>query len=417
MRRLAVLLAALLALGACSDDGARGGAGAASGVGGETAQTSSTSGSGGGVVLPTCGDGDLDPGEACDDGNTSDFDGCKTNCRVVEPIAAPPLEWTYVEVPGTLCMDGSTAGFGVSINPASPNVMIYLEGGGACFNDACDFSAFSIPFIPPPDGIFNRSNTANPVKDWSMVYVPYCSGDIHGGNKDTVLGGKTRHFRGYTNITKYLELWGATFRDPDTVLVTGISAGGFGAGLNFPQIADAFGPGPQMVMIDDSGPPLSNMVIAPCLEQTFREVWGLDQTVLAACGADCPDENDFASGFIDHVVKTYPTARLGVFSNTADTVIRTFMGFGWCDGVRDDCSGVPTNVPADTYEEGLLALRAKYASRAGSYLIGQTRAGYAFGTGHTVLRSPTFWTTVIDGTSVADWVGGVIAGDVEQVGP
>jgi hypothetical protein len=34
-----------------------------------------------------------------------------------------------------------------------------------------------------------------------------------------------------------------------------------------------------------------------------------------------------------------------------------------------------------------------------------------------VLRSPSFWTTVIDGVQVSDWVGGVIQGDVQHVGP
>lgn len=417
-------LAVASGVAACSDDAApTGGAGGAGG--GAPATTSSSggasstnaTGTGGGVQAPYCGDGHLDAGEDCDDGNASNFDGCRDDCTVVPPIDTPTLEWTWVEVPGTQCMDGSTAGFGVSLNPDSPNVMIYLEGGGACFNDACDFSAFNVPFIPPPDGIFNRDNDGNPVKDWSMVYVPYCTGDIHGGNADTMLGGKIRHFRGYTNITKYLEQWVPTFSGADTVLLTGISAGGFGAGLNFPQVADAFGPNHQMVMIDDSGPPLSNAVISPCLQQTFRDVWGLDSTVLAACGADCSDPNDFASGLIAHVVKKYPSARLGVFSNTADTVIRTFMGFGWCDGNHDDCDGFPISVPAQTYEDDLLALRAKYASRAGSYLVGQTRWEYNWGQNHTVLRSPSFWTTVIDDVSVEEWVGGVIDGEVQAVGP
>ena len=33
---------------------------------------------------PTCGNGSVDPGEACDDGNQSDCDGCRGNCAAVE---------------------------------------------------------------------------------------------------------------------------------------------------------------------------------------------------------------------------------------------------------------------------------------------------------------------------------------------
>lgn len=441
--------AALLAAGGCGGDanngtgdsastvaggggagaGGPGGAGG-SGATGATSATGATGGAtgggatgatGGGTTTtppePYCGDGNVDPGEACDDGNDNPFDGCLPDCTKVDPLQTTPMQWEYVEVPGTVCMNGDTAGFGISLNPDSKNVMIYLEGGGACFNDLCDFSAFNVPFIPPPDGIFNRLNPDNPVKDWSMVYVPYCTGDIHGGDKDTELGGKVRHFHGYTNITKYLQQWVPTFADADDVLLTGISAGGFGAGLNAAQVADAFGPGHQMIVIDDSGPPLSNTVIAPCLQQVFRDVWGLDGTVLAACGADCSDPNDFATGVLNHVLAAYPDTRFGLFSNTADLVIRGFMGFGWGNGQWDKCDGLATTVPADAYEDALLSLRDAHVDRAATYYIGQTQILYNFGQGHTVLRSPSFWTTVIDGVQLSDWVGGVIQGEVKHVGP
>jgi cysteine-rich repeat protein len=427
MRRGAVLAPILLA--SCADDVAPAGTG---GAGGETYATassaatapssgggapSSAASSGSGGAEPRCGDGAVDEGEACDDGNDGRFDGCLPDCTAVPPLDTPPLEWTYVEVPGTTCMNGAVGGFGVSLSPGSDRVMIYLEGGGACFNDACDFTAFSIPFVPPPDGIFDRTAANNPVRDWSMVYVPYCTGDIHGGDAEAVLGGLPRSFRGYGNITKYLEQWVPTFREASHVLLTGISAGGFGAGLNFPQVADAFGAGPQMILVDDSGPPLGSDAIAPCLQQIFRDVWGLDETILAHCGADCPDPNDFAAGFLGHLAERYPTARVGLFSNTADLVIRTFMGFGWCDGQHDDCEGTATIVPADVYEGALLDLRATYGSRAATYYVGQIHPQYNYGRNHTVLRGPAYQTTILEGVSVPTWLGGVIEGQVQHVGP
>ncbi len=35
-----------------------------------------------GVVAPSCGDGYMDPGEACDDGNNTDGDGCAADCTI-----------------------------------------------------------------------------------------------------------------------------------------------------------------------------------------------------------------------------------------------------------------------------------------------------------------------------------------------
>jgi cysteine-rich repeat protein len=404
---------------------ARASSGTRTTTGGEGAagQGGGAGGDGGAPPEPFCGDGNVDDGEACDDANDDRYDGCTTACTIPEPLeTAVPFVWEYVEVPGTTCMNGDPAGFGVSLNPDSTDVMIYLEGGGACFNDVCDFSAFSIPFVAPGDGIFNRVDLLNPVFDWNMIYVPYCTGDIHGGDAATTLGGSERQFRGYANVATYLERWVATFAGADRVLVTGISAGGFGAGLDFSQIADAFGAdvpgeGPQMILIDDSGPPLGSDVIAPCLQQQFRDVWGLDDTVLAACGADCSDPNDFATGVFAHVATRYPEARIGVFSNGADAIIRAFMGFGWGDGEFDNCEGVATPVPAEVYEEGLLALRDAHEDRASTFYVSRLNPFYNFGQNHTVLRGGAWSTTIIEGVSVETWVGRVIDGEVDHVGP
>jgi hypothetical protein len=139
--------------------------------------------------------------------------------------------------------------------------------------------------------------------------------------------------------------------------------------------------------------------------------------VLAACGADCTDADDFATGIITHVATHYPTAHMGVFSNSQDTVIRTFMGFGWGNGQHDNCGGVPVIVPSDAYADGLLKLRAELHGRAGTYFVGSNRWLNDFGLGHTVLRSPTYWTTVIDDVSVEEWVGRVLNGETLEVGP
>ena len=381
-------------------------AGSAEGSGDESSGApESGSSSSGEPPVPGCGDGILDPGEQCDDGNDDPFDGCLADCTEVELLDPPALEWEYFEIEGTRCLDGSTAGFGVNYNPDSPNVMIYLEGGGACFNDACDFTAFSIPFVPPSDGVFDRDNGSNPVSEWTMIYVPYCTGDIHAGDNELELGGVTRQFRGYSNITRYLQQWVPSFQ-AETVLLTGISAGGFGAALNAAQVADAYGEDVQMVVVDDSGPPLSNDVIPPCLQQTFRETWNLEGTVLA----DCPtcDPDDFATGLFDNLVTNYPQLRLGLYSNTGDSIIRTYMGAGWGNGQHDNCEGISTPVPVVTYSNDLIAIRAVHEDDASTF--------YRTGLGHTVLRLG-FNLTSVDGVSVAEWMGAVIAGETMHVGP
>lgn len=388
------------------DDDSQGGDDPKGETGGQGDSGGQTESSSGAPPVPGCGDGNVDPDEQCDDGNDNPFDGCLPDCTATELLDPPALEWTYFETEGTQCLDGSTAGFAVNYNPDSPNVMIYLEGGGACFSDACDFTAFNLPFIPPVDGVFSRSNDANPVSDWTMIYVPYCTGDIHAGDNEMELGGSMRQFRGYSNITRYLQQWVPSF-EAETVLLTGISAGGFGAALNAAHVADAYGDDVQMVMIDDSGPPMSNDVMPPCLQETFRETWNLDNTVLAGCPT-C-DSDDFARSLLDDLLTNYPTMRIGLYSNMADTVIRTYMGAGWGNGQYDNCDGLPVPVGMLTYSNDLIATRALNEEHVSTF--------FRIGLDHTILRLLAFDWTFVDGVLFTEWMGAVIDGDTMHVGP
>jgi cysteine-rich repeat protein len=357
----------------------------------------------------TCGNGAVDPGETCDDGNTDDFDGCLATCEQVDPIVADPGVWTYIEVPDTACIDGTTAGF--SINPGTDpsHVLIYLEGGGACFNTYCDSLFTWSGNTPTAGGVFDRGNTANPVADWTMIYVPYCSGDIFAGDSEAMVGGSMRTFHGYSNFTKFLERWVPSFTDAQQVVLSGSSAGGFGAFSNFPQTQDAFKDIP-VTLIDDSGPPLSSDVFPPCLQTIFRDTWGLDKTLAGECGDDCADTSDYVRDFLDHVRAKYPNLSAGIFSSMGDTTIRLFAGYGWYGGYNM-CAEVPQQVSATVYGQGLLDLRAHIGGGGdvGMYLTA--------GQNHTILRSTGFYDGSLGTMSPAEWLAQTIGGAPADVGP
>nr|WP_276604062.1 pectin acetylesterase-family hydrolase [Nannocystis pusilla] len=199
-----------------------------------------------------------------------------------------------------MCRDGSTTGIGVRYG-AGDDLVIYFEGGGACFNsDTCalnelwknfgefKFDAWALGI--GQGGIFD-DDPQNPVRDWSFIYVPYCTGDVHAGDRenvgiDGVLG--AQQFVGYRNVAAYLERLVPTFQDAGHVLVTGSSAGGFGAALNYDRIAEAF-PGSAVTLLDDSGPPMSDQYMPVCM-QLWRDLFNFDATLPADC-ADCFGED------------------------------------------------------------------------------------------------------------------------------
>jgi len=57
-------------------------------------------------TCPYCGDGNLDPGEECDDGNNADGDGCSAQCTT-EPSTEPYCGDGNLDE-GEECDDGNT---------------------------------------------------------------------------------------------------------------------------------------------------------------------------------------------------------------------------------------------------------------------------------------------------------------------
>ncbi|MCL4255018.1 MAG: hypothetical protein KJ043_14735 [Anaerolineae bacterium] len=104
----------------------------------------------------------------------------------------PAGEWTQIATGGdTICMYDTPYSF--FVRPASEptdKLMVYFEGGGACWDGfTCGAigqfaSQFEVGEEPPASfGMFDFENEANPVTDYNTVFVPYCTGDIHGGDE------------------------------------------------------------------------------------------------------------------------------------------------------------------------------------------------------------------------------------------
>ena len=97
-------------------------------------------------------------------------------------------------------MDGSP--FELWDRPADPTkVVLYFEGGGACFSaETCNFddstATVNLDLGSPPagrGGLFDQANPENPIADYSMVYVPYCTRRRpHRQQDDRVLAGPDR---------------------------------------------------------------------------------------------------------------------------------------------------------------------------------------------------------------------------------
>jgi hypothetical protein len=336
------------------------------------------------------------------------------------PVMAQANQWTWVSVPEAKCRNGSATGFGVRINPNSSNLVIYFQGGGACFNGlTCTANPSSYGANNfgngPSGGLFDSNNNANPLKDWNFVYLPYCTGDVFTGNATGVdvpgFGApQNQSFVGYANVGFYLKRIIPTFPDVNRVLVTGESAGGFGAFYNYDRIAQAFCPKP-VDLIDDSGPPMTDMYMAPCLQQRWRTLYNMNGTLPKDC-TDCalPNGGGLANAW-KLLAEKYPTANLGLVSSNRDSTIRQFYGFG-----QNNCQsldGFAASLSEAAYSAGLTEIRDLYLKPSPAW-----STFFVNSTSHTYLGGNSYYNTTVAGTSLTSWVDGIVNGAAAaHIGP
>jgi hypothetical protein len=318
MRVASLLVLALLALAACSSSGTTptgsgsgGDGGGATSSSSASSSTTGTGGTGGGLPLDT-------------------------------PIQAPAEQWTWVPFDDAFCANGSTTGIGVNLTTKSSRVLIYLEGGGACWSDltcntlmtasnfaggygATNFTAesTSTSYLAEPGGFFDRAAAANPFKDYSYVYVPYCTGDIHAGNNVVQYGTKTAKHVGFQNMSAYLARLVPTFPSADRVILAGSSAGGYGSTYNWWQTQQAFGK-IRVDNLNDSGTPMPADIAAlgNGAGPTQSTQWNLPATLPPGC-TGCAQSLDAMFTFY---AKAFPNQRGALLSYTKDAVLPSFYG-------------------------------------------------------------------------------------------
>lgn len=323
--------------------------------------------------------------------------------------------WTWIPVDGARCRDGSSTGIGVRLQEGATGLLIYLEGGGACFNDlTCttnpsffgEAEFMALANGNGDDGIFSRTNPANPVGTWNAVYVPYCTGDVHAGDApDTEVGSfGPQQFVGHRNLERYADLLGPYFADQDQILLTGASAGGFGTLITYDLLAETFGATvgtDNITLLNDSGPVVrDDEVLTPSLQQAWVDLWNLDATLPSDFPALAPS-GDGLEAVYGYYADKYPGATFGLLSHEQDETIRFFYGFG---------NGVPPPIDGAAFEDALYDLRASLPDAWGTY--------YRSGSAHTFIGvNQRFYTQTTDGTTVADWLSDLLAGTVADVAP
>lgn len=96
-------------------------------------------------------------------------------------------------------------------------------------------------------------------QSWNIVYLPYCTGDVHSGSKVTVYDDadpahpRIQYHRGQANIRAAAQWLRANLGQPEDMLLTGFSAGSVGSTVTYGIVRDALQPQGRASLIADSG--------------------------------------------------------------------------------------------------------------------------------------------------------------------
>jgi hypothetical protein len=197
-------------------------------------------------------------------------------------VTAGNKTWKKV-VPGGDCECADGSEFAFWERRADPTkVVFFLDGGGACFDaKTCAFTGlgtggeanydWSIYGEDPAQegGIFDLARVDNPFRDYSFIYVPLCTGDMHLGDVTRKYSPQlTVEHNGFVNGTAALGYLAEHYPDAAQVVVVGKTNG---AAPLYGGLASDLLPDAQVTVL---GGQSGHIPDDPALNSEIGELWG-----------------------------------------------------------------------------------------------------------------------------------------------
>ncbi len=312
------------------------------------------------------------------------------------------------EHPALVCADGTPSYYTI-IPRRSQNVLIFMFGGGACWDWTTCSSGFALNLtrtLPTQDwitgeGIFNQQDPQNPFRDFTIVTVPYCSGDVFVGDSTINHGDESNPYvlnhRGYENALQTIKLAAELFGDAEKVVLMGTSAGGIGAYTHMKNLNRLF-PFSKKYVISDAGTPFQPPFVSEKVYDRVLKNWN------AYKGFPIDDQNRPAADFgkvLEFNRIRFPHIKFALIHSYADYVM---SGFSYALGASDATTAVSKTL--------ITAASKQIGNHHPNHKVFFTEAwGHTF-TNHKLSETQSL------GVTLADWLNGMIfEGEWENIRP
>lgn len=334
-----------------------------------------------------------------------------------------PTEGKWYRVTSSEMKDSEGNGYHAFFKKGTENkVLIYFAGGGVSINEEMARDDTYNTKMVWPDMLANitmnmgglASDAENsPLDGWSIILFPYATGDFHAGAGEfhyTDKDGKEKilYHNGYVNYTQamqqVIELAGIS--DPEAVVVTGYSAGGFGAALLADDIFTNYFPNAasKTVLVD------SSMLLYDDWHTVATDVWQTPKEI-----SDKLTGNNLTLDCLAALHEKYGDGIHLLFdSSTRDGDLAKVQNY-LDTGVMD-----VTEKEADIYQQLLKEAIPEFQEAGVSLFIWDGLPWYDDPrnlTMHTIIATPTVCLPFEEQQqSIAGWLSDAINGDLKDYG-
>ena len=327
-----------------------------------------------------------------------------SSAATVDPAPALVRGWQEIAPGGdTRCSDGTPYKFYVKPGDAE-NVLFYLDGGGACWSwETCNPNlkpTYTVNLVgrhpSNSDGAFNFKRADNPFAKHTVIFAPYCSGDVHLGARDAVYPAPdaskqelTVYHRGLENAAAALGWLQRNVKQPRSIVVAGSSAGAIPSPYYAMKVAQHF-PNARVAQLGDGagGYRRSSGSSNP------HSAWGTVKALsVEPTFAGLTDDSFTYEEIYARAAQAQPNIQFAAYDTAEDDVQRRFLALG--------------GQQAPELEPLLRANRADLKR-----MVPGIRSYIAGGELHTILRRPEFYTYRVGSVSALDWFADLATGDL-----
>ena len=327
-----------------------------------------------------------------------------------------PARWYGVYPAGAVNAEGGDY-HGLYRIGSENNVLIYFNGGGVSVDDYTEQRSSNsgqaesfYNVSPDGDNLVHSGLTGdqdeNPFRNWTVIVLPYSTGDFHAGagaheylKQDGEAG--TVHHNGFTNFDLVLDKIQPYLGDPDKLVISGSSAGGFGAALLSRHIADRFENTDNVSVVVDS-----SLLLYDKWHDVASEMWKSPATITNAIHSD-----NITLDSLQAMAEENPNAKILFTSSTRDEALVQYQSY------LDGGPFRPSKKGGEEYQEELRNMIQQLKDTVpnlGVYIFEGAKDENTKLTQHTILLRAL--DAEVDDTAPADWIFQAVQGNVQSYG-